>query len=75
MSDTKSAQTRLNIAVGGDINAALETIAAENGTSKTAVVRQALALIQLAHEEKKKGRHLGFTDEAAKLDTEIVGAF
>ena len=71
----KTAKVRTNVVLSQDIADVLDTIAKETGNTKTAVIRQAIALIKLAHEEKKKGRHLGFTDSSDKLDTEIYGAF
>jgi hypothetical protein len=37
------------------------------------VIRQVLALIKVAHEGKKEGRHLGLVTDPKRLDTEIVG--
>ena len=39
----------------------------------TAFIRQALALMTIAHKAKRDGRHLGLVTDAKKLDTEIVG--
>jgi hypothetical protein len=66
---------RLNIALSGDLARAIEDIANSTNSTKTTVIRQAIALMMLAHDEKRKGRHLGFAKDSRKLDTEIVGAF
>jgi hypothetical protein len=66
---------RLNIVLSKDIAMALEEMAAATDSTKTAIIRQAIALMKLAHDEKKKGRHLGFASSSDKLDTEIVGNF
>lgn len=66
---------RLNIVLSKDVAAALEEIADATDSTKTAVIRQAIALMKLAHEEKKKGRHFGFSSRSDQLETEIVGNF
>ena len=55
------------------LNQTLEDIAESTGTNLTDVIRQALALMKVAHSAKRAGRHLGIVDDARKLDTEIVG--
>ena len=66
---------RLNLALSRELANVVEELAMSTDTTKTAVIRQAIALMRLAHEEKKKGRHLGFVSDSSRLDTEIVGAF
>jgi hypothetical protein len=66
---------RLNIVLSKDVAAALEEIANATESTKTAVIRQAIALMKLAHDEKKKGRHFGFSSSSENLETEIVGNF
>lgn len=68
-----SEKVRLSLQVSEEINRMLEQIARETSSSKTDVFRQALALMKVAHEGKKQGRHLGFVEDSRKLDTEIVG--
>ena len=65
-------QTRLNVALSKELASVVAEIADATDSTKTAVIRQAIALMKLAHEEKKKGRHLGFAADSAQLDTEIV---
>lgn len=67
--------TRLNLALSRELAKVVEDLAASTDSTKTAVIRQAIALMRIAHEEKKKGRHLGFVDDSRRLDTEIIGAF
>lgn len=67
--------TRLNLALSRELASVVEELATSTDSTKTAVIRQAIALMNLAHSEKKKGRHLGFVDDSSRLDTEIVGAF
>jgi hypothetical protein len=64
---------RLSLQVSQELNQTLEEIAESTGTNRTDVIRQALALMKVAHSAKKDGRHLGIVTDARKLDTEIVG--
>lgn len=66
---------RFNVVLSPELAAVIEEVAKSSHTSKTAVIRQAIALMKLAHDEKKKGKHLGFASSTSQLDTEIVGAF
>lgn len=75
MARMPSSSERLNIILSKDVSAALEEIAAATDSTKTAVIRQAIAIMKLAHDEKKKGRHFGFSSKSEALETEIVGNF
>lgn len=66
-------KVRLNLQVSSELNAVLEEIAGKAQSSKTDVIRQALALMKVAHTAKNNGKHLGIVSDAGKLDTEIVG--
>jgi predicted transcriptional regulator len=66
-------KVRLNLQISQELNRAIEEIAESSGTNRTDVIRQALALMTVAHSAKKDGRHLGIVADARKLDTEIVG--
>jgi len=66
-------KVRLSLQVSQELNQMLEEIAVSTGTNRTDVVRQALALMKIAHSTKQQGRHLGIVSDAKKLDTEIVG--
>ncbi len=68
-----SDRVRLNLVVSNELNNTLETIAESSGSTKTDVIRQALALMNIAHRAKRESKHLGITADANKLDTEIVG--
>jgi hypothetical protein len=68
-----SDRVRLSLQVSQELNNTLEEIAESTGTNRTDVIRQALALMKVAHAAKKDGRHLGIVTDAKKLDTEIVG--
>lgn len=66
-------KVRLSLQVSQELNQTLEEIANSTGTNRTDVIRQALALMKVAHNAKRDGRHLGLVSDARKLDTEIVG--
>jgi hypothetical protein len=68
-------KVRLNLQVSNELNNVLEEIAGSNGSTKTDVIRQALALMKVAHQAKRNGKHLGVVADPEKLDTEIVGLF
>ena len=64
---------RMNLQVSNEMNDVLERIADDTGTNRSDVIRQALALMKVAHEAKSRGKHLGIVSDPSKLDTEIVG--
>lgn len=66
-------KVRLNLQVSAELNQMLESIAEDTGTQRTDVIRQALALMKVAHEAKRKGKRIGLVSDPAKLETEIVG--
>jgi metal-responsive CopG/Arc/MetJ family transcriptional regulator len=70
---TPMTKIRLNLQVSEQLNKDLEEIADSAGTNRTEVIRQALALMKVAHQARREGRHLGLVSDASKLDTELVG--
>ena len=66
-------KVRLSLQVSQELNRMLEDIAESTGSNRTDVVRQALALMKIAHSAKVDGRHIGIVSDARKLDTVIVG--
>lgn len=66
-------KVRLSLQVTEELNHLLEEMAEDAGTTKSDVLRQALALMKAAREGKKHERHLGFVSDPRKLETEIVG--
>lgn len=66
-------KVRMNLQVSAELNDLLGAIADERGASRGDVIRQAIALMKVAHDARKKGKHLGIVADAEKLDTEIVG--
>jgi predicted transcriptional regulator len=68
-----SEKVRLNLQVSAALNSVLEEIAESTSSSRSEVIRQALALMKVAHEAKQEGRHIGLVSDPSRLDTEIVG--
>ncbi|MDC7786257.1 hypothetical protein PQJ75_01385 [Rhodoplanes sp. TEM] len=66
-------KVRLNLQVSSELNQMLETIADDTGTQRSDVIRQALALMKVAHDAKRRGKHIGLVSDPEKLETEIVG--
>jgi hypothetical protein len=63
---------RLNVQFNDKQGKALEDMADELGTTKAAVLKTALSLLQLALREKKEGNSLGVV-KGDKVVKEIVG--
>lgn len=66
-------KVRMNLQLSAELSAMVENIADDTGTNRSDVIRQALALMKVAHEAKKKGKRLGLTSNPDQLETEIVG--
>lgn len=68
---------RLNIDVPVSVNEFLDEYAQESGTTKSDVIRKAVALLKVALTEKQRGRVMGFVTESKEktLDAVVVGLF
>jgi len=66
-------KVRLNLQVSAELNNVLEDMANSSGSTKTDVIRQALALMEFAHAAKKRGKYIGLASDPEKLDTVVVG--
>jgi metal-responsive CopG/Arc/MetJ family transcriptional regulator len=66
-------KVRMNLQVSAELNAVLDKIADDTGTNRSDVIRQAIALMKVAHEAKQNGKRLGLVTDPSKLETEIVG--
>ncbi len=65
---------KLTLELSEDVNNTLEALAEENGTTKSDVLRKAIALVMAASIGKKKGRELALIDpKSEKVVTHIVG--
>ncbi len=68
------AKVRMNIEVSRDIADLLESLAEEEDTTKTEIVRRALSVLKAYRQQKERGRsHIGFTSNPENLEAELVG--
>ena len=63
---------RLNLRLPPEINAVMDRLALERGITHTAVVRQALGVLQAMHDGAKEGRYTGLTTQRENLETLLV---
>jgi hypothetical protein len=68
-------KVHLHLDVSPEIADFLDMLAQENATTKTDVMRRAIALLKIAHEEKKRNRSMGFIAAAHDhlLETKVIG--
>jgi Ribbon-helix-helix protein, copG family len=68
------AKVRLSIEVSKELAALLDSLAENEETSKTEIVRRALSVMKAYREQATVGRtHIGFTSDPLKLDSELIG--
>jgi hypothetical protein len=68
------AKVRLSLEVSKELAALLDTLAENEETTKTEIVRRALSVMKAYKEQSSVGRkHLGFTADPTKLDAELIG--
>jgi hypothetical protein len=68
------AKVRLSIEVSKELAALLDSLAENEETSKTEIVRRALSVMKAYRDQAIVGRrHIGFTADASKLDSELIG--
>jgi hypothetical protein len=68
------AKVRLSIEVSKELAALLDSLAENEDTTKTEIVRRALSVMKAYKEQAAAGRvHIGFTADPTKLDAELVG--
>jgi predicted transcriptional regulator len=68
-----SEKVRLNLQISEELNKQLEAMAENSSTTKTEIIRRAMALMKAAQRGVAEGKHLGFAKDPEKLDQEIVG--
>lgn len=64
---------RLSLDVSPELNETLDELAQKTGTTKSDILRKAIALMEVAVEAKEKHNRLGVFDEEQHLVREIVG--
>lgn len=64
---------RLSMLISEDLDNLIDELASEADTSRTEVVKRALAVLKAFKQQKAQGRsHIGFVEDASKLDAEVV---
>ena len=66
-------KVRLNLQLSEELYKELDSMANDTATTRSDVVRRALALLKAAHTGKKGGKHLGFAKNPERLDQELIG--
>jgi predicted transcriptional regulator len=66
-------EVRLSLVVSPELNERLEEMAKSAYTTKSEILRKAIALFDVVAEAKSKKQRLGILDSDRKLITEIVG--
>jgi len=64
---------RLSLAVSPELNERLEQLASSGHTSKSEILRKAIALFDVVAEAKSEKKRIGILDQNKQLVTEIVG--
>jgi predicted transcriptional regulator len=64
---------RLSLALSPELNARLEELAQAGHTSKSEILRKAIALFDVVVEAKSEKKRFGIFDQDKHLLTEIVG--
>lgn len=72
MTDNKET-VRLSLSVSPELNERLEQLASAGYTTKSEILRRAIALYDVAAEAKTEKKRLGILDQNKQLLTEIVG--
>jgi predicted transcriptional regulator len=70
---TNKETVRLSLALSPELNDRLEQLAASSHTTKTEILRKAIALYDVVAEAKTEKKRLGILDQDKHLLTEIVG--
>lgn len=66
-------KVRLSLDLSPQTNSLLERVVSDQGTTKSDVMRKAIALVIVAEDARREGRSLGVIDANKQLVAEIVG--
>lgn len=66
------AKTRWTVDVSKELDRAVNDIAAEDGVTKSDVLRRAVALLKLAHEAQKRGDKVILRNDAEDREREVL---
>ena len=70
---TPKETVRLSLSMSPELNDRLEQLATSSHTTKTEILRKAIALYDVVAEAKSEKKRLGILDQNKRLLTEIVG--
>jgi len=70
---TSADAIRLSLSVSPELNRRLEELAALGHSTKSEVLRKAIALFDLAATAKSENKRIGILDQSKQLETEIIG--
>lgn len=70
---TKNNTKRLNVNISNALSNTLDNLAEAEETSKTDILRKAIALFELVIKEREKGGKLIVVDEENNIRKEIIG--
>jgi Ribbon-helix-helix protein, copG family len=63
---------RVNLHLPADAAVTMDRLALERGLTRTAVMRQALGVLQVLHDGTKSGNYAGLTPHRENLETLII---
>ncbi|MGH9957398.1 MAG: CopG family transcriptional regulator [Pyrinomonadaceae bacterium] len=66
-------KVRLSLDLSQELNETLDRLAAEGGTTKSELLRKAIALVDVATQAKQKHQKLAIVDEQEHVISQIVG--
>ncbi|WP_295994980.1 ribbon-helix-helix protein, CopG family [Rugamonas sp.] len=69
----RSAAVRVSLDMSPEANDLLENLASAHGTTKSQILRRAVALYHVASEAKARGNRIAVIDQDKKVVTEVVG--
>jgi len=73
MAAKAATKVRLTLDVTDELNERLNDLAEQTGGSKSELLRKAIALVEVAVNAKRSGRHVAVVDKDDKVVTTIVG--
>jgi len=66
---------RLNVEISKNLFDDLDSMAIDENSTITSIIRQGIALLKIARDAKKQNKHIGFVSDPDQLDVLIVGLF
>ncbi len=66
-------RVRLSLDLSRELNETLDRLASEGGTTKSELLRKAIALVDVAAQAKRKHQRLAIVDEHQHVVSQIVG--